>query len=199
MGKNKRSEKRPESEHSLSTVFVTNLPYSFTNSQLEETFSDVGPIRRCFMVTKKGSTEHRGFAFVQFAFTEDANRAIELKNGSSVGGRKIGVKHAMHRAPLEQRCSKATQGDTTKRKNDNDGLTSTVEEHEKPVQPRKAATLCADLADKENCSEKQRTVIFGGLCIAEMAEDVHRRAKESGTVCAVTYPLPKEELEQHGK
>lgn len=44
------------------------------------------------------------------AVTEDANRAIELKNGSSVGGRKIGVKHAMHRASLEQRRSKATQG-----------------------------------------------------------------------------------------
>ncbi|XP_007042088.2 PREDICTED: RNA-binding protein 28 [Theobroma cacao] len=208
MGKKKRSEKRSESEHSPSTVFVTNLPYSFTNSQLEETFSDVGPIRRCFMVTKKGSTEHRGFGFVQFAVTEDANRAIDLKNGSSIGGRKIGVKHAMHRAPLEQRRSKATQDDGTKTKDDKDGFTSTVNEHgsnppklEKPVQPRKAATLCADLADKENCSGKQRvarTVIFGGLLNNEMAEDVHRCAKESGTVCAVTYPLPKEELERHG-
>ncbi|KAL4317932.1 hypothetical protein GQ457_18G017280 [Hibiscus cannabinus] len=208
MGKNKRSEKRPESEHSPSTVFVTNLPYSFTNSQLEESFSDVGPIRRCFMVAKKGSSEHRGFAFVQFAVAEDANRAIELKNGSSVGGRKITVKHAMHRAPLEQRRSKTTQDDATETKNDKGGLTSTVEEHasslpklEKPVQPRKPATLCSDLADKENCSEKQRvarTVIFGGLRNAKMAEDVHRRAKEIGTVCAVTYPLPIEELEQHG-
>ncbi|XWS67858.1 hypothetical protein CRYUN_Cryun04dG0041000 [Craigia yunnanensis] len=208
MGKNKRSEKRPESEHSPSTIFVTNLPYTFTNSQLEETFSDVGPIRRCFMVTKKGSTEHRGFAFVQFAVTEDANRAIELKNGSSIGGRKIGVKHAMHRASLEQRRSKASQDDATKTKNGKDGLTSTIDEHgsnlpklEKPVQPRKAATLCSDLADKETCSEKQRvarTVIFGGLHNTEMAEDVHQRAKESGTVCAVTYPLPKEEPEQHG-
>ncbi|XP_039006896.1 RNA-binding protein 28-like isoform X2 [Hibiscus syriacus] len=207
MGKNKRSEERLESEHSPSTVIVTNLPYSFTNSLLEETFSDVGPIRRCFMVTKKGSTEHRGFAFVQFAVAEDANCAIDLKNGYSVGGRKIGVKHAMHRSPLEQRRSKATQDDATKSKNDNDGLTSTVEEHgsgqpklEKPVQPRKPATLSSDVADKENCSEKQRvarTVIFGGLRNAEMAEDVHRRAKEIGTVCAVSYPLPKEELEQH--
>lgn len=44
------------------------------------------------------------------AVMEDANRAIEMKNGTSVGGRTIGVKHAMHRASLEQRRSKATQG-----------------------------------------------------------------------------------------
>lgn len=48
--------------------------------------------------------------FFLSAATEDATRAIELKNGSSVGGLKIGVKLAMHRAPLEQRQSKATQG-----------------------------------------------------------------------------------------
>lgn len=44
------------------------------------------------------------------AVAEDANRAIELKNGLSVEGRKITVKHAMHRAPLEQRRSKENQG-----------------------------------------------------------------------------------------
>lgn len=44
------------------------------------------------------------------AATEDANRAIELKNGSSIGGRKIGVKPATHRAPLEQRRSRGDPG-----------------------------------------------------------------------------------------
>ncbi|KAI3843167.1 hypothetical protein MKX03_026957 [Papaver bracteatum] len=128
MGKRKRMEKggadggvkrTRDSEHSPSTVFVSGLPYDFTNAQLEETFSDVGPIRRCFMVTQKGSNVHKGFAFVTFAVTEDADRAIELKNGSSVGKRRIGVKHAMHRASLEQRRSKTkTNQDDSKNKED---------------------------------------------------------------------------------
>lgn len=50
------------------------------------------------------------FVSICSAVMEDANRAVEMKNGTSVGGRKIGVKHAMHRASLEQRRSKVTQG-----------------------------------------------------------------------------------------
>lgn len=211
MGKTKKTEgadrRRSESEHSPSTVFVSNLPYSFTNTQLEETFSDVGPIRRCFMVTQKGTTEHRGFGFIQFANTEDANRAIELKNGLSVGGRKIKAKHAMHRLPLEQRRLKANRDDTDKRRNSKEGVSSAVVKNEnvtnvqelgKPADTRKATLLSAD---KESNSEKQRiarTIIFGGLRDADMSEDVHRRAQEVGTVCSVTYPLPKEELLLHG-
>ncbi|GMP37815.1 hypothetical protein CsSME_00009332 [Camellia sinensis var. sinensis] len=175
------------------------------------------------MVTQKGSTEHRGFGFVHFAVTEDANRAIELKNGSSVGGRKIGVKHAMHRAPLEQRRSKGNQvhsDDPIKTENDKGDFSSGVVKHElasksqetdskfEAIEPRKAeprkATATAVLKDITNegrGSEKQRvarTVILGGLLNADIAEDVHRHARECGTVCSVTYPLPKEELEHHG-
>lgn len=50
------------------------------------------------------------YTFICSAVAEDANRAIELKNGSSVGGRKIAVKPAKRRASLEQRRSKADQG-----------------------------------------------------------------------------------------
>ncbi|KAK4757226.1 hypothetical protein SAY87_007353 [Trapa incisa] len=195
-------------QHCPSTVLVTNLPYTFTNPQLEDAFSDVGPIRRCFLVAKKGSNEHRGFGFVQFAVAEDANRAIELKNGSSVGGRKIGVKHAMHRASLEQRRSKAnetSQGDVKEEmKAKNKSTESTTEpvavqqKREKSAAPKKA--MAQGLVDSESCSEKQRvarTVVLGGLLGADMADDVHRLAKEIGVVCSVTYPLPREELEQH--
>lgn len=222
MGKNKnkpmKKKEGGDSQYSPATIFAANLPYSFTNCQLEETFSDVGPIRRCFMVTQRGSTEHRGFGFVQFAATEDANRAIELKNGSSVGGRKIGVKHAMHRAPLEQRRSKGDQvvhlDAVVKTKMVKDDFSSGVVKPEqtsnsqeleknvdKSVEPRKAMTVRKSVSAEGSCSETQRvarTVIFGGLLNSDMAEVVHRQAKECGTVSSVTYPLSKDELEHHG-
>ncbi|XP_022135784.1 RNA-binding protein 28 isoform X2 [Momordica charantia] len=213
MGKNKRIRdgggKGAAGDHCPSKVFVKNLPYSFTNSQLEETFSDVGPVRRCFMVTQKGSTEHRGFGFVQFAVAEDANRSIELKNGLSVEGRKITVKHAMHRAPQEQRRSKENQG-TIPKSNTNEDVdipkreeqtTSNSEGKEKHLDAGKLAPLSSYLVDKEGSSGKQRiarTVVFGGLHNADMAEDVHRQARDVGAVCSIVYPLPRKEVEQHG-
>ncbi|KAI4376067.1 hypothetical protein MLD38_013862 [Melastoma candidum] len=207
MGKKRTREKASPTDHSPSTVIVTNLPYSFTNAQLEETFSDVGPLRRCFMVTKKGSSEHRGFGFVHFAVPEDANSAIEKKNGLLVGGRKISVKHAMRRAPLEERRTKADANNSLVHKETGDSPNENaikplpeVSENEITSHTKRAATIRSSLCDKESCSEKQRvarTVILGGLTNAEMAEEVHRQAKDIGSVICITYPLPGEDLE-HG-
>ncbi|VFQ70272.1 unnamed protein product [Cuscuta campestris] len=210
MGKEMNKE-NSNSQFSPSTVFVSNLPYSFTNTQLEETFSDVGPIRRCFLVTKKGSTEHQGIGFVQFANVEDASRAIELKNNSRVGERKLGVKHAVHRAPLKQRKSKGSQ-DEAPHKDKNETLPDALVKPEQDLnsqatgigkhrRKRKATELCTGLPDEKSCSEKQRvarTVIIGGILSANMAKEVHSLAKGCGTVCSITYPLPKEELEYTG-
>ncbi|XP_019152686.1 PREDICTED: RNA-binding protein 28 [Ipomoea nil] len=209
MGKKKTNKANGDSQYSPSTVFISNLPFSFSNTELEQTFSEVGPIRRCFLVTKKGSTEHRGFGFVQFASVEDAGRAIELKNGSTVGGRKLGVKHAMHRAPLEQRQSKGSQDKAPQERDRDDTLPVEIVKHEQDSnsqgtgnpRKRKATVLCSGMPDEKNCSEKQRvarTVIIGGILSANMAAEVHRLAKECGTVCSVTYPLPEEELEYNG-
>uniref|UniRef100_M4ENC8 RRM domain-containing protein n=1 Tax=Brassica campestris TaxID=3711 RepID=M4ENC8_BRACM len=216
MGKNKTKERKDgeeTSQHSAATVCVSGLPYSFTNAQLEEAFSDVGPVRLCFMDLMNTVAF---FAFVKFALPEDANRAIELKNGSTVGGRRITVKQATHRPSLKERRTKAAQGISlpdinTQAESDNkdslipetDKQVSPPEENieKKPIERKKPTKLHVDLADKETCSDKQRvarTVIFGGLVNAEMAEAVHSRVKEIGTVCSVRYPLPKEELQQNG-
>ncbi|KAL0348431.1 UNVERIFIED_CONTAM: RNA-binding protein 28 [Sesamum angustifolium] len=192
-------------------------------STMEEVFSEVGPIRRCFMVMKKGSTEHRGFGYVQFAAAEDAKRAIELKNGSTVGGRKVVVKQATHRAPLEQRRGKVNevQSEDAVHTEDDKAVGIAVDKIDKSSNIKAKGScfwkaeiymlvsqgikeqewLSTGLPDEGKSTEKQRvakTVVFGGLLNADMAEEVHRLAREFGTVCSVTYPLPEEELERHG-
>ncbi|KAL6526904.1 hypothetical protein OROGR_015994 [Orobanche gracilis] len=39
---------------------------------------------------------------------------------------------------------------------------------------------------------------MGSLLSKDMAEEVHRLAREVGTVCSFTYPFPEEELQHHG-
>ena len=39
---------------SSTTLFVRNLPFVFDNKELEKVFSEVGPIKRCFVVKDTG-------------------------------------------------------------------------------------------------------------------------------------------------
>uniref|UniRef100_A0A1D1YCC0 RNA-binding protein 28 n=2 Tax=Anthurium amnicola TaxID=1678845 RepID=A0A1D1YCC0_9ARAE len=219
MGKRKRVEgeaalkarsEGKDGEYSPATVFVSNLLYSFQSSQLEEVFSEVGPVRRCFLVTQKGSSLHRGFGFVQFASTEDADKAVQLKDGLVIGGRRIRVKHAMRRLPLGHRRSKANSHIED---NNNDVNHSTIAKSVGPSQNQKLETFgdakrikrkmvlnsCED--EKLAGSGKQRvarTVIFGNLLNSDMADEVFHRAREIGNVRLIQYPLRKEDLELHG-
>ena len=43
-----------EDENKTKTLFVQNLPYSATNDQLEQIFSEIGPLKRSFVVKNKG-------------------------------------------------------------------------------------------------------------------------------------------------
>ncbi len=77
------------------TVFVRNLEASVTNEQLQEFFSEVGPVKNAFLVKRGRDGPHRGFGFVQFAVQEDAERAAAEVPGKELAGRKLKVQAAL--------------------------------------------------------------------------------------------------------
>ncbi len=50
---------KADGQHTCNTLFVRNLPFTTTDSELESIFGDVGPIRRCFVVKDKGEYSHK--------------------------------------------------------------------------------------------------------------------------------------------
>ncbi|XP_043980135.1 RNA-binding protein 28 [Gambusia affinis] len=71
------------------TIFVASLPDSATNERLEEIFSEIGPVKQCFVVREKGAMKCRGFGFVTYSMEEDAKRA--LKEIKEYDGKKLSL------------------------------------------------------------------------------------------------------------
>ncbi|AWP08569.1 putative RNA-binding protein 28 [Scophthalmus maximus] len=58
------------------TIFVASLPATATNQRLEEIFSEIGPVKQCFVVREKGTETCRGFGYVTYSMEEDAQQAM---------------------------------------------------------------------------------------------------------------------------
>jgi nucleolar protein 4 len=98
LGKRRQREEdaQPSSQSHGSTLFVSNLPYDATSTDLQTTFSDLAPVRYAFVVSKKGSGESKGFGYVSFSIKEDAQAAFDTVSteGIEINGRKLRVKWA---------------------------------------------------------------------------------------------------------
>lgn len=71
------------------TIFVGSLPDSASNERLEEIFSEIGPVKKCFVVRDKDTEKCRGFGFVTYSMAEDAQRA--LKEIKDYDGQKLSL------------------------------------------------------------------------------------------------------------
>ena len=78
-------------------VFVGNLDFNTTKTEVQTLFTQVGEIRDVFLPTDRESGRPRGFAFVEFTNDEDAAKAIEKFNGYELGGRALRVNPAEDR------------------------------------------------------------------------------------------------------
>lgn len=74
------------------TVFVRGIDASVTDEALQEFFSEIGPVKKAFLVKRGKDGPHRGFGFVQFAIQDDAARAAADLHGKELAGRKLKVR-----------------------------------------------------------------------------------------------------------
>ena len=83
-------------------LYVGNLPYTTSESDLHGMFAPHGAVSEVHLPTEHGSGRPRGFAFVTMATPEAAQAAILALNGTAVGQRTLTVNEAR---PREERSS----------------------------------------------------------------------------------------------
>ena len=77
-----------------SKLYVGNLAFSTTESELRDLFAQCGTVAEVFIAMDKFSGRSRGFAFVTMGSDAEAKAAITGVNGKNVGGRDLAVNEA---------------------------------------------------------------------------------------------------------
>ncbi|KAJ3319489.1 hypothetical protein HDV06_006299 [Boothiomyces sp. JEL0866] len=76
------------------SVFVGNIPYDMTETQLTEIFSEVGQVLNMRFVFDKETGKPKGFGFCTFQDAETAASAIRNLNKYDINGRQLKVAYA---------------------------------------------------------------------------------------------------------
>ncbi|KAM9698400.1 RNA-binding protein 28 isoform 1-T1 [Dama dama] len=142
------------------TLFVGRLPPSARSEKLEELFSQVGPVKQCFVVTEKGSKACRGFGYVTFSMLEDVQRA--LKEITTFEGRKINVTIAKKKL---------------RNKSKEKGKTENSESPKKELKPKKAKV-----------ADKKARLIIRNLSFKCSEDDLKTVFSQFGTILEVNIP-----------
>ena len=90
-----------------SKLYVGNLAFSTTESELRDLFAQHGTVAEVFIAMDKFSGRSRGFAFVTMGSDAEAKAAITGVNGKNIGGRDLTVNEAR---PKEERSPRSFGG-----------------------------------------------------------------------------------------
>lgn len=83
-----------------SKLYVGNLSYSATEDELKDLFSQAGEVRSVSLIKDRETGRSKGFAFVEMATSDDAQRAIDQFHGQQYQTRTLTVNIAR---PREER------------------------------------------------------------------------------------------------
>lgn len=86
---------------SQTRLFVGNLSYQTVENDLQDFFAAAGNVSAVNLMMDKFTGKSRGFAFVEFTSSDEANKAVEMFNGKELQGRALTVNIAR---PREERA-----------------------------------------------------------------------------------------------
>jgi RNA recognition motif. (a.k.a. RRM, RBD, or RNP domain) len=90
-----RPSRKPEAvEVTTPRLYVGNLSFDATESDLFELFNGVGAVQNAEVVTYRHNQRSKGFAFVQMNTVDEAKRAVEELHDKEFLGRKLVVSGA---------------------------------------------------------------------------------------------------------
>jgi cold-inducible RNA-binding protein len=75
-------------------LYVGNLPYETTESDLQALFEKAGQVASVNVMRDRATGQARGFGFVEMSSPAEANAAITQLDQHAYGGRNLTVNHA---------------------------------------------------------------------------------------------------------
>jgi RNA recognition motif-containing protein len=78
-------------------LFVGNLPYDVTESDLRDFFQPVGELSSVIIPMDRDTGKPRGFAFIEFADQAQADEAVRRLNNQPLNGRNVAINEARAR------------------------------------------------------------------------------------------------------
>ena len=81
-------------------LYVGNLSYATTDDELRQLFGQAGTVASVEVIKDRDTGKSKGFGFVEMSSQADAENAIKMFNGYSLGNRPIKVSIAR---PREER------------------------------------------------------------------------------------------------
>ncbi len=88
-------------------LYVGNLSYSVTGSDLEQLFSQFGTVQSAQVIEDRETGRSKGFGFVEMDTDDQAQAAIDGLNDQEHGGRRLTVNEAK---PREDRAASGSRG-----------------------------------------------------------------------------------------
>ena len=80
-------------------LYVGNLGYGVSSSDLERLFTAHGTVDSAQVIEDRSTGQSKGFGFVEMGSDAEAQAAITALNGQDHGGRALTVNEAKPRAP----------------------------------------------------------------------------------------------------